>query len=76
MQAQEFVTILEGVRAYLALNKTPKNDIIILFSDAEELGLLGAQAFVEHHPWAKNIGLVLNFEARGSGRTKLYVDGN
>ena len=61
------VTILEGIRAYLAANKTPKNDIIILFSDAEELGLLGAQAFVENHPWAKNVGLVLNFEARGSG---------
>jgi len=61
------VTILEGLRAFLAKNVLPKNDIIILFSDAEELGLLGAQAFVENHPFAKNIGLVLNFEARGSG---------
>ncbi|CAM1350862.1 M20/M25/M40 family metallo-hydrolase [Tenacibaculum insulae] len=61
------VTILEGLRAFLAKNKEPKNDIVILFSDAEELGLLGAQAFVENHPLAKNIGLVLNFEARGSG---------
>jgi hypothetical protein len=60
-------TILEGVRAFLSKNKTPKNDIIILLSDAEELGLLGAQAFVNQHPWIKNIGLVLNFEARGSG---------
>lgn len=61
------VTILEGVRAYLAKNEIPKNDIIILISDAEELGLLGAKAFVDHHPWAKDVGLVLNFEARGSG---------
>ena len=61
------VTILEGVRAFLAKNETPKNDIIILISDAEELGLLGAEAFVNEHPWAKNVGLVLNFEARGSG---------
>lgn len=61
------VTILEGVRAFLAKGEQPKNDIIILISDAEELGLLGAKAFVEHHPWAKNVGLVLNFEARGSG---------
>ncbi|MCF6297773.1 MAG: M28 family peptidase [Flavobacteriaceae bacterium] len=61
------VTILEGIRAYLATNPKPKNDIIILISDAEELGLLGANAFVKHHSWAKNIGLVLNFEARGSG---------
>ncbi|MEO9501704.1 MAG: M28 family peptidase [Polaribacter sp.] len=61
------VTILEGVRVFLEKNNQPKNDIIILISDAEELGLLGAQAFVEEHDWAKDIGLVLNFEARGSG---------
>jgi Peptidase family M28 len=59
-------TILEGVRAFL-YNKTPhKNDIIILFSDAEELGLNGAALFVTQHKWAKEVGLVLNFEARGS----------
>ena len=61
------VTILEGLRAFLAKNEIPKNDLIILISDAEELGLLGAQAFVDKHPWTKDIGLVLNFEARGSG---------
>lgn len=61
------VTILEGLRAFLAKGTQPKNDIIIVFSDAEELGLLGATAFVKHHPWAKHIGLVINFEARGSG---------
>ncbi len=60
-------TILEGVRALLASNETPKNDIIILISDAEELGLNGADLFVNNHPWAKDVGLVLNFEARGSG---------
>ncbi len=61
------VVILEGIRAYLATNKIPKNDIIICITDAEELGLLGANAFVNNHPWAKDVGLVLNFEARGSG---------
>ncbi len=60
-------TILEGLRAYLATNPSPKNDIIIVISDAEELGLLGAKAFVTKHSWAKDVGLVLNFEARGSG---------
>jgi hypothetical protein len=61
------VTILETIRAYIASGKKPENDVIIMFSDAEELGLLGAKAFVENHPWAKKVGLVLNFEARGSG---------
>ena len=61
------VTILESLRAYKAAGKTPKNDIVVLFSDAEEIGLDGAQLFVNEHPLAKNAGLVLNFEARGSG---------
>jgi len=65
--ASGVATILESIRAYLTLNKTPKNDIIICFTDGEELGLNGADLFVSEHPWAKNIGLVLNFEARGSG---------
>ena len=60
-------TLLEGIRAFLAKNEAPKNDIIILISDAEELGLNGADLFVNQHPWAKEVGLVLNFEARGSG---------
>ena len=61
------VTILESIRAYMASGKTPKNDIIILFTDAEEVGLDGARLFVNKHPWAKDVGLTLNFEARGSG---------
>ncbi len=59
--------ILESVRAFIAQNKQPKNDIIILITDAEELGLNGADLFVKEHPWLKDVGLVLNFEARGSG---------
>ncbi len=61
------VTILECLRAYQAGGKTPANDIIILFTDAEEIGLDGAKLFVNNHPWAKDAALVLNFEARGSG---------
>jgi hypothetical protein len=59
-------TILESIRAFSSHKKQIKNDIIILFSDAEELGLNGAALFVTQHPWAKDVGLVLNFEARGS----------
>ena len=67
------VTILEGARAFLSKNETPKNDIIILISDAEELGLNGADIFVNQHEWAKNVGLVLNFEARGSGGPSIML---
>ena len=61
------VTILEGVRAFLSKNIIPLNDIHIVFTDAEEIGLLGAEAFVKNHKLIDNVGLVLNFEARGSG---------
>jgi hypothetical protein len=70
-------TILEGIRAFLKSKATHKNDIIILFSDAEELGLNGAALFATQHKWAKDIGLVLNFEARGtSGPSYMLMEVN
>lgn len=65
--ASGVATILESIRAFLESDIQPEHDIIICFTDAEEVGLLGANLFVEKHPWAKNVGLVLNFESRGSG---------
>lgn len=59
--------ILEGIRSILESDIKPVNDIIVLITDGEEVGLVGAKAFVEHHKWAKDVGFVINFEARGSG---------
>jgi hypothetical protein len=59
------VALLETLRA-LKSGPLLKNDVIFLFTDGEEAGLLGANAFVAEHPWAKDVGLVLNFEARGN----------
>lgn len=60
------VTLLETARA-LRTGPPLKNDVTLLFTDGEEVGLLGANAFVGEHPWAKGVGLFLNFEARGNG---------
>lgn len=57
--------ILETLRA-LKSSQPLRNDVIALFSDGEELGLLGARAFAYQHAWAKDVGLVLNFDARGN----------
>jgi hypothetical protein len=66
------VAMLETLRA-LKSGAALKNDVIFLFTDAEELGMLGAEAFVRQHPWAKDVGLVLNFEARGTqGPTVMF----
>lgn len=70
--------LLESLRA-LRAGDSLKNDVIFLFTDGEEVGLLGAKAFVEEHPWAKDVGVVLNFEARGnSGPSIMFEtsDGN
>lgn len=57
--------ILETVRA-LRAGPGLRNDLIVLFSDGEEIGLLGAELFTRRHPWMPDVGLVLNFEFRGS----------
>lgn len=70
-------TILEGIRSFLARNKDHKNDIIILFTDAEELELNGADLFIKDHPWAEDVELALNFEARGSdGDSFMFLETN
>jgi hypothetical protein len=56
--------ILETARA-LRAGPPLRNDLIVLFTDAEEVGLLGAQAYVDEHPWAAETGVVLNAEGRG-----------
>ena len=57
--------LLETLRA-LKSGPPLKNDVIFLFTDGEEVGLLGARAFATEHPWAEDVGLVLNFDARGN----------
>ena len=57
--------MLETLRA-LRAGSPLRNDVILLFTDGEEAGLLGARAFAEQHAWIDDIGVVLNFEARGT----------
>ncbi|KQY24784.1 peptidase [Cellulomonas sp. Root485] len=58
-------TLLETVRA---LREGPPltNDLVLLFTDAEEACLCGAEAFVHDDPLGADGGVVLNVEARGS----------
>jgi len=53
-----------------------KNDIIFLLSDSEENGLLGADAFAEHHPLFGKVKAVINLEARGvTGPSAMFETG-
>lgn len=57
---------LEIVRA-LKARGVPERDVMIVITDGEEAGLLGANHFFRRDPLARRIGLVLNMETRGAG---------
>lgn len=64
--ASATAALLETARAVSA-GPPLAHDVILLITDAEEAGLLGAAAFAREHPWARNVEMMLNFEARGTG---------
>src|SRR5262249_39801996 len=64
--------ILEAMRA-LKTGAQPTNDIVVLLTDGEEAGLLGAAAFMAEHPWTKDVRVAVNLEARGNaGASQLF----
>ena len=67
--------LLETLRA-LRAGPPLAHDVIALFTDGEEAGLLGAAAFVREHRWAKDVAAILNFDARGTtGRAYMFETG-
>ena len=71
--ASGVAAVLEAARALAADTALPR-DVILLFTDGEELGLLGARAFIAQHPWAREVGAVINVEARGRGGPALVFE--
>jgi hypothetical protein len=57
---------LEVVRAVQARGKAER-DLIVLMTDAEELGLEGARHFFANNPLYYKVGAIINLEARGGG---------
>lgn len=67
--------ILEAVRAIKARGSVER-DLVVLLTDAEELGLDGARVFFGGHPLRDRIGAVVNLEARGGGgRAAMFETG-
>jgi hypothetical protein len=66
---------LEIVRAIKARG-VPARDVMVVITDGEEAGLLGADAFFRRDPLAKRVGYVFNLEARGdAGRVQMFQTG-
>ena len=68
--------VLEIARALKCL-PPPRHPVILLIDDGEEAGLLGAQAFVRSHPWARAVRAAVNLDARGtSGPSLMFETGS
>lgn len=57
---------LEVVRA-VKVQGLAERDLIVLATDAEELGLMGAVHFFANNPLRHRVGAIINLEARGGG---------
>ena len=68
--------VLEIARALKAM-PPPRHSIILLLDDGEEAGLLGARAFVQSDPWAREVRAAVNLDDRGtSGPSLMYETGS
>jgi hypothetical protein len=69
-------TVLEIARI-LAARPAPRHPVVLLLTDGEEAGLLGASLFVRDHPFAKRVKAAVNLEARGtSGLSLMFESGD
>jgi hypothetical protein len=67
------VTVLEVARI-LKSGPPPRHTIVLLLEDGEEVGMLGARAFVAENPLARQVRAVINLEARGSSGPSLMFE--
>jgi hypothetical protein len=65
--------LLETLRA-LQGGAPLAHDVLALFTDGEEAGLLGAAAFATQDARARSVGIMVNLEARGSGGRSLMFE--
>lgn len=52
----------------------PNNNILFLFTDGEEIGLLGAKSFYENHFSEYNIQSIINLEGRGNSGVPILFE--
>jgi hypothetical protein len=69
-------TVLEIARI-LAARPASRHPVVLLITDGEEAGLLGAFLFVREHPLAKQVRAAVNLDARGtSGPSLMFETGS
>jgi hypothetical protein len=69
-------TALEIARALKSLSPR-RHPVVFLIDEGEESGLLGAQGFVDSHPWAKEVRVAVNVDNRGTyGPSQMFETGS
>jgi hypothetical protein len=58
--------LLECARALASGPRPPRRNVVVVFTDGEEAGLLGVNAFVREHPLASTVRTTVNIDSRGS----------
>src|SRR5262249_49535848 len=71
--ASGVAAVLETLRA-LKASPVLDRDVIVLLDDGEEDGYLGSGIFVDEHPWAKEVGVVINVDARGNSGPSIMFE--
>ncbi|WP_051704129.1 M28 family peptidase [Glycomyces sp. NRRL B-16210] len=70
--ASGVAAVVETARA-LQLEGPHRNDLVVLLTDGEEMGLFGAEAYARSHPAGEEPTVVINLEARGvSGPSLMF----
>jgi Peptidase family M28 len=68
--------LMEIARALKSLPPR-RHSVIFLIDDGEEAGLLGAKAFVDSHPWAREVRVAVNVDNRGTyGPSHMFETGS
>jgi hypothetical protein len=70
------VAIVLEIARILAAMPAPHHPIVLLLTDGEEAGLLGALLFVREHPLSKQVKAAVNLDSRGvSGPSLMFETG-
>ena len=67
------VAVSLEIAKYFSANR-PRNNLVFLITDGEELGMLGASKFVNDHALADEIDVIINLEARGTKGPSLMFE--
>lgn len=71
--AAAVAALLEVTRA-LRAGDALRHDLLLVFTDGEETGMLGARAFLADRAAAPEIAVVLNFDARGTSGPSIMFE--